>query len=80
LSEPLAERRQCPTRVEGHDPLIAHWITAPTCTKRQGRNYHKCFDCVHREGAPISRVPRLSELEPAPRPLEKPTVPVPQAV
>jgi hypothetical protein len=68
------EYRQCPTRLDGADPLIAHQISPATCQGRKSRHYHKCHDCVHRcadaalavngAGAEVAR--RVAGLEKAP--------------
>ena len=43
----MPQSRQCPTRVDGADPLIAHSISIPSCAKRQREHYHKCYTCKH---------------------------------
>jgi hypothetical protein len=47
---PPEARRQCPTRADGADPLIVHWILRPRCQERQRSNYHKCYTCAHKNG------------------------------
>lgn len=59
MAEPLADRRQCPTRPSGPIPLIAHWITLGTCAERQRRLYHKCFTCAYR-GKGANETPRIA--------------------
>ncbi|MCZ6598101.1 MAG: hypothetical protein O7B99_10715 [Planctomycetota bacterium] len=44
-------RRRCPTRPDGGEVLIAHTIDRETCQERQRGHYHKCFTCVHQNGA-----------------------------
>ncbi len=46
--------RQCPTRVDGADSLIAHEIAPATCQERQRRHYHKCYTCEHRNAVAIN--------------------------
>ena len=67
----MAQSRQCPTRVDGADPLIAHSISIPVCAKRQREHYHKCYTCVHAqaEAAP-ARTPRRPALPDPPGPVE----------
>ena len=83
MSSLLEDRRLCPTREDGADPLIAHLIPRATCQERQRRHYHKCFTCVYRNGAEgkgkamaaeatIAR--RLPALEVAPVPEPAPVV------
>ncbi len=61
----LIERRQCPTRASGSLPLIAHWITAATCSERQREHYHKCYTCAFRGvGAGAAKVRPLAPLPP----------------
>jgi len=43
----MVQSRQCPTRVDHADSLIAHSISVPLCSKRQREHYHKCHTCVH---------------------------------
>jgi len=43
--------RQCPTRTDGADSLIAHEIAPSTCQERQRKHYHKCYTCAHRNAA-----------------------------
>jgi len=60
--------RQCPTRVDGAPPLIAHLITAEICSGRQRALYHKCASCEHcaaRHGAAPVRAHAV--LQPRPR-------------
>ena len=71
------DRRQCPTRDDGADPLIAHMITSTTCRKRQKRFYHKCFSCVYGNvalgnGTPLADI--IAAMEKAP-PTVKPVLP-----
>ena len=67
----MAQSRQCPTRVDGGDSLIAHSITLPVCRERQREHYHKCYACVHRgSGEPVPQ-PKLAPL-PESRPAEEP--------
>ena len=68
MTQPNTVRRQCPTRLDGADTLIAHWITANTCSDRQHRHYHKCFGCTFGYASDINQ----RTLEPLP----KPAVPV----
>jgi hypothetical protein len=42
------DRRLCPTRASGAQPLIVHSISIDTCCDRQRRTYHKCFTCAWR--------------------------------
>ncbi len=60
----MAQSRQCPTRVDGGDSLIAHVITLEVCTKRQREHYHKCYTCVH-QGAGASLTPAAPASLPA---------------
>ena len=48
MSEPDHQRRLCPTRTNGANSLIAHWITPDVCLTRQRTGYHKCFACAYR--------------------------------
>lgn len=68
----MAPTRQCPTRVNGGDPLIAHSISLPTCRKRQREHYHKCFSCAHAGAGEQLKRPELAKLptEPRPAPIE----------
>jgi len=77
---PADDRRQCPTRASGAQPLIAHHITFATCLERQRRNYHKCFTCSYRGlganapaalAAPPLGAPR-ARVEAEPEPPKKP--------
>lgn len=55
--------RQCPTRADGGDTLIAHYIEPSVCQTRQRRLYHKCFTCAHRNEGPTATPPqRLPEV------------------
>ena len=47
------EHRECPTRIDGADVLIAHSIDTATCQGRQAAHYHKCHACVHHRGADL---------------------------
>ena len=49
--------RQCPTRADGADPLIAHGIAPATCQERQRRHYHKCYSCAHRNAPSVNGRP-----------------------
>lgn len=62
------DRRLCPTRTGGADPLIAHLITLATCQERQRGQYHKCFTCSFRNAVanPAPRPPKIAELERVP--------------
>jgi hypothetical protein len=62
VAENLPERRQCPTRSDGAVPLIAHWITVPTCAERQRCHYHKCYTCTYRGQGATAGVPRVAAL------------------
>ncbi len=46
--------RQCPTRTDGADSLIAHEIAPGTCQERQRKHYHKCYTCAHRNAAEVN--------------------------
>jgi len=73
MTSPAAEHRQCPTRPDGADPLIAHAIDVATCQGRQRSQYHKCYTCVHRNAGPASDHP--APLPPslrAPTPIRRP--------
>jgi len=41
--------RQCPTRLDGADPLIAHTISPHVCEARRREHYHKCPACTYHE-------------------------------
>ena len=79
MAESTADRRQCPTRSNGAAPLIAHWITPPTCLERQRRNYHKCFTCLYRGLGANQVLPVLPAL-PVPRIAPAVRAPVSEAV
>ena len=49
-----AEKRHCPTRVDGADALIEHVIDVTTCQSRQRRHYHKCPTCAHCNGTALT--------------------------
>jgi hypothetical protein len=51
MSDEVRERRLCPTPKDGGHALIAHLISLETCQERQRRMYHKCYSCVHANGA-----------------------------
>ena len=76
-------RRRCPTRPDGGEVLIAHTIDRETCQERQRGHYHKCFTCVHQNGAepapaPVAEVPAVSVGRPADEPARgerSPTLP-----
>jgi len=76
LTQSKTNRRQCPTRLDGADPLIAHWITESTCCDRRHRNYHKCFGCTfgHSDVATVTLTP-----QPRPAPTKKVKSPAPAA-
>ena len=46
-AEPALE---CPTRVDGVNPLIQHRLTQSQCQSKQRGLYHKCFTCSHANG------------------------------
>ena len=46
--------RQCPTRADGVDSLIAHEIAPATCQERQRKHYHKCYTCAHRNAMGVN--------------------------
>jgi len=77
LTQSKTDRRQCPTRLDGADTLIAHWITDGVCSDRQHRNYHKCFGCSYGNGSDIV----VRTLAPLVRPAQekKPVTPSPAA-
>ncbi len=58
MHEPHATQRLCPTRADGVETLIAHWIAPSCCQERQRTHYHKCFTCAHRNGAEAPRARR----------------------
>lgn len=62
--------RQCPTRADGGEALIAHTITLAECQKRQREHFHKCPTCVHANARPevVPSAAARSEQEAAPRP------------
>ena len=39
--------RQCPTREDGTEVLVAHSIRRSECQKRQRGHYHKCYVCAY---------------------------------
>jgi hypothetical protein len=41
------EIRQCPTRIDGGNPLIVQAIGPALCQTRQAQRYHKCSSCLH---------------------------------
>ena len=62
----MVPSRQCPTRVDHGDSLIAHSISVPLCAQRQREHYHKCYTCVHAlNGSTVSKKVALPE-RPAP--------------
>lgn len=67
------ERRACPTRTSGPQPLIVHSIGCDTCSERQRRGYHKCPTCAWR-GLPAGATlpPEFATFVPRPAPLESP--------
>ncbi len=62
--------RECPSPVDGREPLIAHQISPRLCGQRQADHYHKCHACQHLGVAGDVIVPALKplggELRPAP--------------
>ncbi len=72
------EKRQCPTRRDGGDALICHWIDPATCQRRQRQHYHKCHTCVHQnaQGASPVRAGLPPREAPAPRPREASPAPL----
>lgn len=69
------EKRQCPTRTDGGDPLICHLIDPATCQRRQREHYHKCPTCAYQNGGVV---PRVSVLPPRREPA--PAAPAPSPV
>lgn len=62
--------RQCPSRADFVEGLIAQTILPAMCQERQRRHYHKCWTCAHRNGAtqvPIPVPAPVLELPPAAR-------------
>jgi hypothetical protein len=51
--------RQCPTRADGAEALIAHTIALDECQARQRNHYHKCPVCTH-YNARTAFVPRTA--------------------
>ncbi|MFT5290312.1 MAG: hypothetical protein ACI8QS_001052 [Planctomycetota bacterium] len=51
MQEQTNSWRQCPTRPEGAEVLIAHRINEATCQGRQRKQFHKCYTCVHRNAS-----------------------------
>lgn len=64
--ETSAERRQCPTRVDGSHSLIEHLITPKVCLDRQRGRYHKCYLCQFRGLSSVTQLPPLSAVPPMP--------------
>lgn len=56
---PAEGTRQCPTRADGAETLIAHTITLTECQARQRNHYHKCPRCTH-YNARTAFVPRTA--------------------
>ena len=56
-----SKQRQCPTRADGADPLIAQLIVPAVCDKRQERRYHKCATCVH--AAAVQKAPSSDQAQ-----------------
>lgn len=52
---PNESLRQCPTRRDGAEVLIAQTVTPAMCQDRQRGLYHKCWTCIHRQGAAVAR-------------------------
>ena len=50
-SSPNSSMRECPTRRDGAEVLIAQKLTTEMCQSRQRGYYHKCWSCAHRNGA-----------------------------
>ena len=76
-----SEARQCPTRIDGEHPLIAHLIRPGVCKQRQLANYHKCPACEHFVANALLRADRgrrARELV-QPRPNETVVAPEPPA-
>ena len=84
MTNPSLAVHQCPTRLDGHAPLIAHAIPGAVCEDHQTARYHKCSSCALARGNeelarrlepdPV-RAPER-EVKPTPR---KPAVVVPIA-
>ena len=66
----MAQSRQCPTRADGGDSLIAHSITLADCQKRQRELYHKCYTCVHQGAGPPAPRPQVAPLPDSRAPAE----------
>ena len=62
MTQTNTTRRQCPTRQDGEDTLIAHWITTRTCSDRQHRNYHKCLGCTYGYSEAVNVIVPLAPL------------------
>lgn len=56
-----AVQRQCPTRADEREVLIAQTIPVERCQGRQRAHYHKCFTCVHK-GASAATPPPAAVL------------------
>ncbi len=68
------DSRACPTRPDGTDPLIVHWIGSEVCGVRQAAHYHKCASCIYHCAAPgaasVRPVERVLDKAPPVLPLE----------